>query len=458
MTEGSSPLSLAKFGQTIESGHVDTVLVVFTDIQGRLQGKRVHARYFMDSVMEQGMEGCNYLLAVDIEMNTVSGYEMSSWDQGYGDFVIKPDMSTLRAAPWLPGTVMVQCDLAWLDGTPVRQSPRQILQAQVQEATELGCLPYGATELEFLVFNGSYQDAFDANFQGLQGTTRYNVDYSILGTSGDEPLIRDIRNTMYNAGLTVESSKGECNRGQHEIAFKYDRVLTTADNHVVFKTAAKELAARHGKSLTFMAKYDEREGNSCHIHMSLRGVDGSFIFTEEITSDYSDGRSPIFKSFVAGVLATLRDFTLLYAPTINSYKRFQAGSFAPTAIAWGEDNRTCALRVVGTGAGLRVENRVPGGDVNPYLAQAAMLAGGLFGIRASLPLEPAFVGNAYTSDLARVPTNLRQARDAFAESELAKSAFGEDVVAHYVRAADVELEAYEGVVTDWERQRGFERF
>ncbi len=458
MTESSSPLSMSKFGQTVESGHVDTVLVVFTDMQGRLQGKRVHARYFLDTVMDHGMEGCNYLLSVDVEMNTVSGYAISSWDQGYGDFLIKPDMSTLRAAPWLPGTVMVQCDLAWLDGTPVRQSPRQVLAAQVQEATELGCVPFGATELEFIVFNGTYQDASDANYHGLQGSTRYNVDYSILGTSGDEPLIRDIRNTMYNAGLTVESSKGECNFGQHEIAFKYDQVLTTADNHVVFKTAAKELAARHGKSLTFMAKYDEREGNSCHIHMSLRGADGSFIFAEQDSPDFSDGRSPIFKSFVAGVLATLRDFTLLYAPTINSYKRYQAGSFAPTAIAWGEDNRTCALRVIGNDGGLRVENRVPGGDVNPYLAQAAMLAGGLFGIRAGLPLEPAFVGNAYESDLARVPTTLRQARDTFADSELAKSAFGEDVVAHYVRAADVELEAYESVVTDWERRRGFERF
>jgi glutamine synthetase len=460
MTEGSSPLSLAKLGQTIESGHVDTVIVGFTDMQGRLQGKRVHARYFIDEVMDHGMEGCNYLMAVDVEMNTVDGYEISSWDQGYGDFVMKPDMSTLRAAPWLPGAVMVQCDLQWLDGTPVRQSPRQVLRAQVQEATELGCTPYGATELEFIVFNATYQEAFEANFHNLVGSTRYNIDYSILGTSGDEPLIRDIRNSMYNAGLTVESSKGECNLGQHEIAFKYDRVLTTADNHVVFKTAAKDLADRHGKSLTFMAKYNEREGNSCHIHMSLRGVDGSFVFAEDSATlpELSDGRSPVFKSFVSGVLATLRDFTLLYAPTVNSYKRYQSGSFAPTAIAWGEDNRTCALRVIGAGPSLRVENRVPGGDVNPYLSQAAMLAGGLFGIRAGLPLEPPFVGNAYKSELPRVPTTLREARNTFADSELAKAAFGEDVVAHYVRAADVELEAYDGAVTDWERQRGFERF
>jgi glutamine synthetase len=260
---------------------------------------------------------------------------------------------------------------------------------------------------------------------------------------------------MYGAGLTVESSKGECNLGQHEIAFKYDDVLRTADNHVVFKTAAKELADRHGKALTFMAKYDEREGNSCHLHMSLRGTDGTIAFAD---GDGPGGRSRVFGSFVAGVLATLEDFTLLYAPAVNSYKRYQPGSFAPTAVAWGEDNRTCALRVVGHGSGLRVENRVPGGDVNPYLAQAAMLAGGLHGVRNELDLEPAFVGNAYAAESARVPSTLREARDRFAASELAETAFGKDVVTHYLRAADVELEAFEAAVTDWERRRGFERF
>jgi glutamine synthetase len=448
----SSPLSLAALTQSVESGQIDTVLVVFTDMQGRLQGKRIHARYFLDEVAGHGMEGCNYLLAVDVEMNTVSGYEMSSWEQGYGDFVITPDLSTLRLAPWLPSSAMVQCDLGWLDGTPVRQSPRQVLRAQVEEAQRLGFTALGGTELEFIVFRDSFQEAFDANYHGLTGSTRYNVDYSILGTSGDEPLMRDIRNAMYGAGLTVESSKGECNLGQHEIAFKYADVLRTADNHVVFKAAAKELADRHGKALTFMAKYDEREGNSCHLHMSLRGTDGAIVFAN------GHDRSPVFASFVAGVLATLREFTLLYAPTVNSYKRYQPGSFAPTAVAWGEDNRTCALRVVGHGNGLRVENRVPGGDVNPYLAQAAMLAGGLHGVRSNLELEPAFVGNAYAADAARVPSTLRAARDLFAASELAEAAFGKDVVAHYLRAADVELEAFEAAVTDWERRRGFERF
>ena len=449
------PLSTDELTAQVDAGRIDTVLVVFTDMQGRLQGKRVHARYFLDEVAPHGMEGCNYLLAVDVEMNTVAGYEISSWQQGYGDFVITPDAATLRAAPWLPSSALVQCDLSWLDGTPVRQSPRQVLRAQVEEATRLGFTPFGATELEFIVFADSYQQAFDAHYQGLTGSTLYNVDYSILGTSGDEPLMRDIRNAMYDAGLTVESSKGECNLGQHEIAFRYDEVLRTADNHVVFKAAAKELAQQHGKALTFMAKYDEREGNSCHIHMSLRGTDGAIVFA----GDGEHGRSPVFGHFVAGVLATLREFTLLYAPAVNSYKRYAPGSFAPTAVAWGEDNRTCALRVVGHGAGLRVENRVPGGDVNPYLAQAAMLAGGLHGIRQELEPPAAFVGNAYDDgDLARVPNTLRAARDLFADSGAAEAAFGKDVVAHYLRAADVELEAFEATVTDWERRRGFERF
>ena len=437
------------------------MLVVFTDMQGRLQGKRIHARYFLDEVAGHGMEGCNYLLAVDVEMNTVSGYEISSWEQGYGDFLITPDLGTLRLAPWLPTSAMVQCDLSWLDGTPVRQSPRQVLRAQADEAQRLGFTAYGATELEFIVFADSFQQAFDANYQGLTGSTRYNVDYSILGTSGDEPLMRDIRNAMYGAGLTVESSKGECNLGQHEIAFKYDQVLRTADNHVVFKAAAKELADRHGKALTFMAKYDEREGNSCHLHMSLRGTDGSIVFADGGGEGGGTARRTAARSSPASSRASwprCRTSRCSTHRAINSYKRYQPGSFAPTAVAWGEDNRTCALRVVGHGSGLRVENRVPGGDVNPYLAQAAMLAGGLHGVRNELELGPAFVGNAYAADFARVPATLREARDRFAASEVAEAAFGKDVVAHYLRAAEVELEAFEAAVTDWERRRGFERF
>jgi glutamine synthetase len=449
----AAPLTLDRLRQLVASRDVDTVIVAFTDVQGRLQGKRVHADYFLSDVLGHGTEACNYLLAVDVEMNTVSGYAISSWEKGYGDFVLRPDLATLRAVPWHPATAMVLCDVRWLDGSPVLQSPRQILAAQVQRAHDLGYAALAGTELEFMVFEDSYEAAWDAGYRGLTPGNRYNVDYSIIGTSRVEPLLRDLRNSMTAAGLVVESAKGECNLGQHEIAFKYADVLTTADNHVVYKTAAKEIAARHGKSITFMAKWDEREGNSCHIHLSLRGRDDhSAVF-----ADGPGGRSPLFERFVAGVLETMREFTLLYAPTVNSYKRYAEGSFAPTAVAWGEDNRTCSVRVVGRGHGLRLENRVPGGDVNPYLAIAGMLAGGLHGVEVDLPLEPALIGNAYTADRSRVPTTLAEARELFDSSQIARNAFGDDVVDHYVNAATVELAAFNSTVTDWERRRSFER-
>lgn len=439
----------------VADGTIDTVLCAFTDMQGRLQGKRIHAAFFLDTVLEHGTEGCNYLLAVDVDMNTVGGYAISSWETGYGDMRFDLDLGTLRRLPWQPGTAMVHCDLSWLDGRGlVRQSPRQVLAAVAEEAGKLGYQALAGTELEFVVFDNTFEDAWDRRYRDLTPANRYNVDYSVLGGTRVEPLLRDIRNHMYAAGMTVESAKGECNPGQHEIAFKYDTVLRTADNHTLYKTGAKEIAAQHGKSLTFMAKVNEREGSSCHIHMSLRGTDGSVTFDG---TDGLAGGNPLFDSFIAGVQVTLREFTLLYAPNINSYKRFQVGSFAPTAVAWGRDNRTCALRVVGHGAGLRLENRVPGGDVNPYLALAGMLAGGLHGIAKGLPLEPAFDGNAYTSDKARVPSTLREAREAFARSSLARQVFGDDVVDHYVNAADVELAAFEAAVTDWELVRGFER-
>ncbi len=446
-------LELEELRLRVDDGTVDTVVVAFTDMQGRLQGKRLHARFFVDVVLEEGTEGCNYLLAVDVDMNTVDGYAISSWERGYGDMGFVLDMSTLRLIPWQPGTAMVQCDLHWLgeEHGPVRQSPRTILAGRVARAAERDLVAFAGTELEFLLFDNTYEQAWDAHYRDLTPANRYNVDYSILGTSRVDPLLREIQNSMYLAGLTPESIKGECNLGQHEIAFRYDEVIRTADQHSVYKNGAKEIAAQHGKALTFMAKYDEREGNSCHIHMSLRGSDGSTVF------DAGDGPTTVFESFVAGVQATLFDFTLFYAPNINSYKRFAPGSFAPTAIAWGKDNRTCALRVVGHGAGLRVENRLPGGDVNPYLALAAMLAGGLHGIENELILEPEFVGNAYTSAKPTVPRTLRAARDAFAESALTRSCFGDEVVDHYVNYADVELAAFESSVTDWERVRGFER-
>ncbi len=452
---GPPQLTLERLRADVRAGAVDTVVVAFTDIQGRLQGKRLHAAFFLDHVLEHGTEGCNYLLAVDVEMNTVDGYAIASWEKGYGDFRFVLDMTTLRRTPGQPGSVMIQCDLEWLDGSgPVRQSPRGVLRGQVDRAAALGWQALAGTELEFILFEDSFDDAWDRRYHGLTGANRYNVDYSIMGGTKVEPVLREIRNEMWDAGCTVEGAKGECNLGQHEIAFLYDDVVRTCDNHVVYKNAAKEIAARHGMSLTFMAKYDEREGNSCHIHLSLRGLDGTLVCADD---GRPGGHSELFDHFLAGVQTTMRELSYFYAPNINSYKRFQPGSFAPTAVAWGRDNRTCALRVVGHGAGLRVENRVPGGDVNPYLAVAAMLAGGLHGIEHEIPLGDPLEGNGYTADAEHVPTTLARARELLAGSEVARAAFGDDVVEHYVNAADVEIAAFDAAVTDWERVRGFER-
>ena len=448
-------LTLDQLRADIEAGTVDTVVVAFTDMQGRLQGKRLHGHYFLDHVLDDGTEGCNYLLAVDVDMNTVDGYAISSWERGYGDMFFELDLSTLRRTPGARHSATVQCDLTWLDGSgPVAQSPRSVLRAQVDRAARLGLSAQCGTELEFIVFEDSFDAAWDRGYVGLTPANRYNVDYSILGGDRVEPLLRDIRNEMYAAGAVVESAKGECNLGQHEIGFLFDEALRTCDTHVVYRNAAKEIAAKHGKSLTFMAKFDQREGNSCHIHLSLRGRGGETVFADD---DRDHGHSEMFDHFLAGILATQRELTYFYAPNINSYKRFAAASFAPTAVAWGRDNRTCALRVVGHGAGLRVENRVGGGDLNPYLAVAAMLAGGLHGIEHELPLEPPLEGNAYTSDKPRVPSTLQEARDLLTGSTMARAVFGDDVVDHYVNAADVELTAFNAAVTDWERKRGFER-
>ena len=581
---GPPQLTVDQLRAAVLAGEVDTVIVAFTDMQGRLQGKRIHGQFFIDHVLENGTEGCNYLLAVDVDMNTVGGYAMSSWERGYGDMFFEMDLTTLRRTPGHPASVTIQSDLTWLDGSgEVVQSPRTILKHQVEVAEADGYVALAGTELEFILFEESYETAWDSRYHGLTGANRYNVDYSILGGSKVEPVLREIRNEMYAAGMNVESAKGECNFGQHEIGFLFDGVVRTCDNHSVYKTGAKEIAARHGQSLTFMAKFDQREGNSCHIHLSLRGTDGEVVFADddrdggrselfdqfmagllatmrELTYFYAPninsykrfaagsfaptacawgtdnrtcalrvvghgpgmrvenrlpggdvnpylavaammagglhgireglelppvcegnschihlslrgtdgevvfadhdrdgGRSELFDQFMAGILATMRELTYFYAPNINSYKRFAAGSFAPTAVAWGTDNRTCSLRVVGHGPGLRVENRVPGGDVNPYLAVAAMLAGGLHGIREGLELPPVCEGNAYVGDYEHVPTTLAEARDLLAGSSIARKAFGDAVVDHYVNAADVELAAFNTAVTDWERVRGFER-
>jgi glutamine synthetase len=452
-------LSLEELRVSVAAGDIDTVIVALTDMQGRLQGKRLHARFFLDEVVAHNTEACAYLLAVDTEMNTVDGYQLASWETGYGDFMLVPDWATMRVIPWQPGTALVLADVTELGdghgaGAPVRVSPRQVLRAQLERAAELGWTAMAGTELEFVVFEGGYERAWDSGYRSLVPANRYNADYSVLGTGRIEPLLRDIRNSMAGAGLYVESAKGECNLGQHEIAFRYADALTTADQHSIYKTGAKEIAARHGYALTFMAKPNEREGNSCHIHLSFRAADGSPVMSGE--GPY--GLSPAGESIMAGLLAGLRELTLLLAPTINSYKRYASGSFAPTAVAWGPDNRTCALRLVGHGPSLRVECRVPGGDVNPYLALAGLVAAALSGVAEPRPLQAPVTGNAYTADgLPRVPASLDEALALWESSQLAADALGPDVVSHYATMARVELDAYRGAVTDWELRRYFER-
>jgi glutamine synthetase len=438
----------------VEAGRIDTVAVAITDMQGRLQGKRIHAQYFLDEVLHHGTEGCNYLLAVDVDMNTVGGYAMSSWDTGYGDMVMVPDLSTLHRQSWQPGTVGLLCDLQREEGGDVTASPRQILRRQLQRLTDAGMAAFVGTELEFIVFLDSYEQAWDSGYRDLTPANQYNVDYSMLGTARVEPLLRRIRNSMTDAGMVVESAKGECNLGQHEIAFRYTDALRTCDNHVIYKTGAKEIAAQEGVSLTFMAKYNQREGNSCHIHLSFRGTDGALVMAND--SD-PQGLSDLGKSFIAGQLAHIKELTLLYAPQINSYKRFVEGSFAPTALRWGRDNRTCSFRLVGHGPSLRLENRVPGGDFNPYLSVAGMIAAGLDGIQRNLPLEPIFTGNAYISDAERVPSSMRDALDLWQNSPWIRDTFGADVQEHYANMARIEMAAFAATVTDWERYRGFER-
>ena len=454
---GAANLSRDELERLVAADDVDTVIVAFTDMQGRLMGKRIAARFFLDEVAEHGAECCNYLFAVDVEMTTVAGYAISNWDTGYGDIVMLPDLTTLRLIPWLPGTALVLADSAWHDGSPVEPAPRRVLRRQLDRLSQRGLCAYVGTELEFMVFDDTYRHAWAGGYRGLTPASDYNMDYAVLASTRIEPLLRDIRQHMEGAGLRWEASKGECNKGQQEIGFRYDEALVTCDNHSIYKNGAKEIADQHGKCLTFMAKYDEREGNSCHIHISLRATDGSAVFADE---QQPLGMSQTFRSFVAGQLATLRELTMLYAPNINSYKRFADRSFAPTVVVWGLDNRTCALRIVGHGDNMRVECRVPGGDVNQYLAVAALVAGGLYGIEHGLQLPEPCSGNAYqiAGDVERLPGTLAEAAALFEASTVARQAFGENVVSHYVNNAHVEVAAFNAAVTDWERVRGFERF
>lgn len=449
-----APLTLEQLRVAVAEDEIDTVVLALVDMQGRLQGKRFHAPYFLDQVAAHGSEGCNYLLAVDVDMNTVDGYAMSSWERGYGDFAMVPDFDTLRRVPWQPGSALLLADLAWLDGSPVVASPRQILRRQLDRLAAHGLTAYAGTELEFVLFRDSYEEAWQRGYRDLTPANQYNVDYSLLGTARVEPLLRRIRREMAGAGLTPESAKGECNLGQHEIAFRYDEAVACADHHVIYKNGAKEIAAQEGMSITFMAKPNAREGNSCHIHFSLRDADGR----SAMLGDGPAHLSTTGQRVLAGLLATMREFSLLFAPNINSYKRYQPGSFAPTALRWGTDNRTCALRLVGHGQGMRVENRVPGADVNPYLAIAALVAGAVHGIERELALGEECTGNAYDDPAAdRVPGTLRDALALWEGSTVAAEAFGDEVTAHYANQARIELTAFDAAVTDWELIRGFER-
>jgi glutamine synthetase len=441
-------LSLEELRAEVESGAVDTVVTAFTDMQGRLMGKREQAEFFLEESAEDGLEGCNYLLALDMEMDPQPGYAMASWERGYGDFHLRPDLATLRRVPWLEGTAMVLCDVAWEDGTPVVASPRQVLRAQVERARAARYEPMFGTELEFYLLKETYAEAHAKGYSDLTPSVPYILDYHILATTYDEPFIRQIRNGMQAAGIAVESSKGEAWPGQQEINFRYADALTMADNHVVYKNGAKEIAHLNGCSITFMAKPDHTWiGNSCHIHGSL-WREGENAFS---------GESDAFKQWLAGWIACAKELALFLAPTINSYKRYAAGSWAPTTLAWAHDNRTCGFRVVGHGKGARVETRIPGGDVNPYLAVAALIAAGLHGIEQGLELPPALEGNAYESDAERFPSSLRDAIAELERGSVARSAFGDEVVEPYLNYVRTEQRLFDQVVTSWERERMYER-
>jgi glutamine synthetase len=442
-------LTLDEFRQDVENGSIDTVVVAFTDMQGRLMGKRVHAEYFLEeNVADHGVEGCNYLLALDMEMDPIPGYSIASWDQGYGDFGMQPDLATLRRIPWLEGTALVLCDVVWHDGSPVVPSPRQVLKAQVERARATGYEPMLGSELEFYLLRESYAEAHAKHYRDLTPSVPYILDYHVLATTYDEPLLRQIRNGMQGAGIRVESSKGEAWPGQQEVNFRYADAVTMADNHSVYKNGAKEIAYLNGCSITFMAKPDHTWiGSSCHIHASL-WRDGENAFARD---------TKVFEQFLAGWIACTKELSIFLAPTINSYKRYTAGSWAPTTLAWGHDNRTCGFRIVGHGAAQRIETRIPGGDVNPYLAFAALIAAGLYGMEEDLPLPAGLEGNAYESDAERFPATLRDAVAALEDGTMARAALGDDVVDHYLNYARTEQRLFDEVVTGYERERLFER-
>jgi len=450
-------LTLDSLRKAVKNGDIDTVLVAAPDMQGRLMGKRFHAQFFVDGGWEE-THCCNYLLAVDMEMNTVPGYKSSSWEKGYGDYVMKPDLATLRHVPWLPGTAMVFCDL--LDHhthEEVPHSPRAILKAQVARAKAMGFSAMMATELEFYLFENSYEELRDEGTGHLQPISAYNEDYHIFQTSKEEDVMRAVRNGLYGAGIPVENSKGEADSGQEEINYRYSDALDTADNHIVVKQAVKEIAWSQGRSVTFMAKYDTKKaGSSSHIHQSLWTLDGKPAFADKADPH---GMSAMMKHFLAGQLTHARDITAFLAPYVNSYKRFTVGLFAPTKAVWSSDNRTAGFRICGEHTkAIRVECRIPGADVNPYLACAALLAAGLDGIDRKLDLEPELSGDMYSAKgIREIPKNLRDASALLNGSKMLRAAFGDDVVDHYVHACEWEISETDRVVTDFELQRLLER-
>jgi glutamine synthetase len=442
-------LSREELAAAVAGGEIDTVVVAFTDMQGRLMGKRLHAEFFVEEAdAGHAIEGCNYLLALDMEMDPIPGYDIASWQRGYGDFAMVPDFATMRRVPWLEGTALVLCDVAWNDGTPVRPSPRQVLKAQVERARELGYEAMFGSELEFYLLKETFAEAHAKHYRDLTPSVPYILDYHILATSYDEPFIRTVRNGMHAAGIRVETSKGEAWPGQHEINFRFSDAITMADNHTIYKNGIKELAQQNGCSVTFMAKPDHTWiGSSCHIHSSLwEGGRNAF-----------DGEPDVFRHYLAGQIANSAELAVFLAPTINSYKRYAVSSWAPTTLAWGYDNRTCGFRVVGHGQGLRIENRIPGADANPYMAFAAVLAAGLDGIERALDPPALFEGNAYESEAPRFPSTLRDAVAALDSGTMARGALGDDVVDHYLNYARTEQQLFDRVVTEYERNRLFER-
>ncbi len=443
----------------IRAGEIDTVLMVFPDLQGRLVGKRTTGRFFLQQVADDGTENCDYLIACDMDNNPVAGYRFTSYEQGYGDMLARADWDTVRIIPWVDKTAMIMCDLLDVTtGELIEVAPRSILQRQVEAAAELGFLPMVASEIEFYLFKDTYDEAHQKGYRDLQPHSPWLEDYHILQTTKDEYILGAIRRGLEAAGVPVEFSKGEAGKGQHEINLDYTTAVEMADRNSVYKTAAKEIAHLNGRSVSFMAKYDFNDtGSSCHIHSSLWSLDGKTALFEGGHGD-PHHMSPLFQHYLAGLIATAREFSLLWAPTINSYKRFQLGSWAPTGIGWGVDNRTLGYRLVGHGKGTRVECRIPGSDANSYFAFAGTLAGGLYGIRHELPLGEPFSGNGYEApEIDRIPWNLPDAIALWEQSTIARECFGDAVHHHILTMAKAEWQAFNQTVTDWELRRYWER-